>query len=543
MLSIDQNCHSLWDTIPKLQAVARRERGIVHWVEDVDVAYTSLGASVGEQQLQLIRERYHWSGGADWGAALFYSDFLGKQVMDPRTWEPYTGRKTKVLARQLGLSLEAFYDQYSPGDNWQLVGSSYVGDKQHHQVLRDLQVDPVAPFLRELLRHAMEDLTERFPEKASRERIEGWFHREAALLEKLLSDHAPQALVELYESWVRHHVPNGADVRCSSEGFSCRKPMVDDGVLNLFLREYETLCRLYNDSIEETEVSVRPLDVKRGEMPCFAMKRFQGHWVRIPVFLEEDVLRVDDETFPVGTSRTMPRMEMSQAGIKALSPKAILLVIQVRWGETGQPLILPYQGSLYTPASDRFLLKLREENLLQTPIHPILRVRFHLFERMRGLNTLVRLPSHWVPHFGESEITADALSRGFFPAKEKARERLERRKNPEERERCSRESFPQLWEAVQELERKKQELGKQGAPKSEKREVWEDLKAKNEALLQKEAFQIYTDLQLLEMDYWDSRGGLMPWCIALGGESFYRDVLDRSELYQEYPFAEEEVSS
>ncbi len=36
MFSIDQNCHSLWDVLPKLQALQRRAEAVTHFVEDID---------------------------------------------------------------------------------------------------------------------------------------------------------------------------------------------------------------------------------------------------------------------------------------------------------------------------------------------------------------------------------------------------------------------------------------------------------------------------------------------------------------------------
>ena len=94
MFSIDQNSHSLWDALPKVQALAAAGHAVTHFIEDIDVAFTSMGAEVDASPLRLVRERFHRSGGADWGAALFYSEFLGRQAVEVRQWEPYTGQKT-----------------------------------------------------------------------------------------------------------------------------------------------------------------------------------------------------------------------------------------------------------------------------------------------------------------------------------------------------------------------------------------------------------------------------------------------------------------
>ena len=108
MFSIDQNCHSLWDALPKLQAVARSGGTVRHFIEDIDVAFTAVGSSPvdsaghGDGSLRLAMERYYGSGGADWGAALFYSEFLGRLPVDVRQWDSLTGLTTAALARRLG---------------------------------------------------------------------------------------------------------------------------------------------------------------------------------------------------------------------------------------------------------------------------------------------------------------------------------------------------------------------------------------------------------------------------------------------------------
>ena len=140
MFSIDQNSHSLWDTLPKLQALQAAGTPASHYLEDIDVAFTALGAKADAPPLHIARERYHPSGGLDWGAALFYNDFLGRLPVELRQWEPMLDMKIAAVARQLDTSLEELYDRYAAGDNWMLIGSSYVGDKGHHRIIGDLSV-------------------------------------------------------------------------------------------------------------------------------------------------------------------------------------------------------------------------------------------------------------------------------------------------------------------------------------------------------------------------------------------------------------------
>ena len=67
MFTIDQNCHTLWDVVPKLHALIGRGVKVHHFIEDIDVAFASPGVAVGDQELRLAKERFYRSGGADWG--------------------------------------------------------------------------------------------------------------------------------------------------------------------------------------------------------------------------------------------------------------------------------------------------------------------------------------------------------------------------------------------------------------------------------------------------------------------------------------------
>ena len=56
-ISIDQNSKVLWDTVPKLAALARQVWRGLHCVEDVDVAFTRPGPTRAETALPLAPER------------------------------------------------------------------------------------------------------------------------------------------------------------------------------------------------------------------------------------------------------------------------------------------------------------------------------------------------------------------------------------------------------------------------------------------------------------------------------------------------------
>ena len=58
-------------------------------------------------------------------------------------------------------------------------------------------------------------------------------------------------------------------------------------------------------------------------------------------------------------------------------------------------------------------------------------------------------------------------------------------------------------------------------------------------LLDRTIRQIDRDTQVAELDYYDSRGAILPWCIALGGETFYNEVIARAEISEEHSLTAE----
>ncbi len=535
MFSIDQNCHSLWDVLPKLQALAGRGLQPTQFVEDIDVAFTSLGSAPDAGELKLDRERYHHSGGAYWGAALFYSEFLGRLPADPRDWEPYTGMKTHVLTKRLGRSPEDLFEEFSASDNWQLIGPSYVGDADHHRVIGDLSVAETAPFLREIMDKAAADMLRAFPEVGSRQRLTRWLRAEGRLLEELLTAHAGARLPDLYLGWLGRRVGGAARLDKASTAFAWGAGAGRTALLEVFLNDYDLAAGLYNESIAETRSRLRPLRTGQGELPFFAVLDHLGHHARTGVFLAGREVRVGRRCFKLAAGNRLPVEELAAAGVRCLAGKAILLVIQLRLGSAGRPLALPYQGSTYMPAAHRLAEKLARHDLLGGRLHPIVRVRFRLLDRLGALPTRIRLPGHLAPYFGAEEVPAAALAEHHASAAADADERLESFRDDAARRRWQERSFPKLTRAIADLDRRRRDLAARPHTPEEIRGLWKQAKALQVELLEKTLRQIAGDFQVRQLDYWDSRGAIWPWCVALGGRDFYNKVIQEAEVYDEPP--------
>jgi hypothetical protein len=535
--SIDQNCHSLWDVAPKCQALTAGGFRVRHFVEDIDVAFTALGSPQADgRPLRLARERYHHSGGADWGAALFYSQFLGRLPVEVRQWEPFTGLKTAVLARQLGRTVEDLYAEFSPGDTWQLIGASYVGDRRHHRLIADLTVAETSEFLRQIMDKARADMLGCFPQSAAHQRIEAWFAAESARLKQLLADHAGGRLVDLYRAWLGQLLDDGKNVEVdlvsSLVTLSADSPAA--ALLEIFCAHYARAVELYNQAVQQTAVSVNPLDAEAGELPFFVTLAYQGHRVRTDVHYRDGALQVADASFPLAGGR-LPLEALRAVGVAGLAGKALLLPIQVRWGPAGAELALPYRGSAYMPAAQQLIGLWRREGLLNGQVRPLVRVRFHLLDRMKSLDTVIRLPAHLAACFDAAEIPARELGRRWADLARQAQERLTQFKTDEGRLAWQRHSFPVLVAEMDRLEARRRDLAAREPKSPAIREVWQQLKTLRRDLLDSTLRQIALDWQVADIDYWDSRGAIWPWCVALGGQEFYNQVVAGAEIYRQDP--------
>jgi SAM-dependent methyltransferase len=532
MFSVDQNCHPLWDVLPKLQALALRGGRTTHFIEDVDVAFTAIGAAP-DAPLRMARERYYDRGGADWGAAVFYSEFLGRLPVDVREFEPATGRKTSALARELGRTPEDLYDEYSPGDNWQLIGPSYAGDRDHHRVIGDLSVAETAPFLVDILNRCEADLVARFPAADSRARAADWLASQRRLLDELLARHADNTLVDLYESWMGPHLDRCTRLARAGDLFALRASDVRTRLLELFTVDYDTAAALYNRAIAESGQALRPLDTDAGELPFFATLVHNDRLCRTGAHRNGETLRIGDREFPLAPGRRLPIDALARAGVRCLAGKAIVLVLQVRLLPDGAPLAVPYRGSLYMPAAHRLADLLAAHALLPGVLAPVRRVRFGLLDRMAGLRTPIALPEHLHGPFGAAELTADDFSRTWRELSTEAAERLASFENSDARERWVDNAFASQRDETERLDARRRELAKVDPKAPELRQIGRRIKALQREMLTGLLQQVATDRQLADIDVWDSRGAIWPWCVALGGEEFYRRVLREAEILDE----------
>jgi len=532
-ISIDQNSNTLWDTVPKLAALCHHGLRGLHCLEDIDMAFTRRGAHPGDPTLELVRERYYRGGVSDWGATLFYSDFLGRLPLDVADLEPYTGWSTAALSRRLGCSVDDLYDRYSPSDNWQLVGASYADDSRFHRVIGDLAVADLAPHIRQLLGHVGEDLHACFPETSAQGRIDAWLSEERRLVEGLIEELADAPLTELYRRWVAARVPRDTELKLTSELFSLehgRTPML--ALLERFVLDYDEMARLYNESVEEAGVGVHPLHVSHGDLPFFVVAKRDGQLVRTAAALVDGQVVAGDWRWTV-TENGLPLAEMQRDGVCCLAGKALLLVLQVRLVGDGSPLALPHLGSLYMPAAYALERKLRAAGVLTEAVHPVQRVRLRFFESWQDCSTQVRVPAYLEGVFSANELPATVLADEIQAAATCAEALLAALREPAGREAWQKENCAALLAEREALETRRRAMVQGPHDKSEVRALYGQVKELDRQLLEALTDAAVQAMRIRDLLYYDSRGALLPWSIALGGESFYEGLLARSAILAE----------
>ncbi len=548
-ISIDQNSLPLWDPVPKLQAALAAGAAGVHLIEDVDTAFTRRGASPEAPNLDLQPERIYRDGTSDWGAALFYTKFLGRNPLDIRILEPYTGLKTQTLAKRLGMTVDQLYEKWAGSDNWQLIGGSYAGDPAAHRVIADVRWREVQPFIRRLWEIARDDMQRAFPGRAARSRIAEWFERQNRRLQDWTANAGGASLADLHRHWILAEFPKrpGLTIGLTSTAFALDSAAWTGGpgsLFEAFIRDYETMAALYNQAVREVPVGVNPLRPRHGELPFFAVWNRGGRWLRTAMTLHEHRIQAHFGDWDARPPLEQIRAAMQAAGVVAIPGKAILLVLQARMLPRRPALLLPEHGSLYMPAAHRFEAKLQQAGRLPRNFPPVLRVHLHFLERLRETREPIVLPPYLARLWGRTEIPAADFARELPERRAEIHNTLERLRTPQGREAFLDQGFPKLRRRVRELNAERRRLARNPQRRAEAGKLWDQVRVLEQEIARNWVQALVDRLHASRLPYWNSRGAILPWSLALGGRQFYQSVITHANLEVEHaPFEEGRTDS
>jgi hypothetical protein len=536
-ISIDQNGAAWWDVAPKLAALTSAGYGGTHYVEDVDTAFSRHGAAVDDSALALAPEAYYRGGASDWGATLFYDDFLGRLPLELRTLEPFVGLTVAALAKRLQLSLDDLYAAFSGADNVQLVGTSYVaGDKYRHRVLGDVTGAEVAPFLRQMLQHVTQNIRATFP--AAHADFHRWLAAETAFLN---GAERAATVADFYRDWLTRSLAVTASgavpLRTTSHLFSLTAAPERHALSHLFLRDYAQFAALYNGAVAACPTGVKPLEQKHGELPFFAVFRRAGRMFREQLFIAAsggEIFTRTGEAWQVADGK-LPVEKLSAAGVIAVVGKALLLVLQARlYGHDGgaaPALALPEQGSLYMPAA--YELQWRLAPFLPRAPAPVWRVGLNFLAALRQLSVPVCPPPYLHYWLGAAEIAAPDLAEALAGARARATALLTRLRDAAQREAAWQEIFPATAVRRQELEFRRRELAADPQRRHEASALWDEIRALDLTWWREKVAWLSAAVNCQRTDYYAWRGAIYPWALALGGADFYRCVIAAATIREE----------
>ena len=133
-------------------------------------------------------------------------------------------------------------------------------------------------------------------------------------------------------------------------------------------------------------------------------------------------------------------------------------------------------------------------------------------------------------------MRADRFAAAWRDVAGQARQRLDGFRTDAGRQFWQRGQCADLAGRIATIDARRRELAQAPAtPHEQMRAISRQVKDLRAELLDRTLRQIAVDHQCSELDYWDSRGAIMPWSIALGGEEFYNHVISSARIEPDSP--------
>ncbi|MBT7171074.1 MAG: hypothetical protein HN909_04820, partial [Phycisphaerales bacterium] len=450
---------------------------------------------------------------------------------EPRVLLDSLGLSLRTLSRQLDLTAPEFYDRFSQSDTHILVGSSFVFDRNHHRLLGDLGASETRPHLSAMIDLAEADTLGSFPATDAQARTAELFARYRRELDAIYAQ-SPATLAEVYGRWLTPALPDTA-ITLSSTDMALGHRREHLAALELFTQNYDLAAGLYNRAVADVPLGVHPLDIDAGELPFYAILRRDGRMVRCECTLDAGALCFGEHSLPLRANNTLDVDALQDAGVIALCGKALLLVLQARMLPGGEPLALPDHGSIYMPTAHRFAELLHSAGLLPGGVAPILRVHFHLLDRLGELETPIVLPAH-LQRFGGRDTLSSAELAGAMPEWiQTAQAELAACRNEKTLEDKLHQFDPDHSTQLKTQRQTQRRLALGGGDADTLRTQSQAIRQTERELLETMLQRLVDCQQVAELEFYQSRGAIQPWCVAASGEEFYRDVLQRATFTRE----------
>jgi hypothetical protein len=164
-----------------------------------------------------------------------------------------------------------------------------------------------------------------------------------------------------------------------------------------------------------------------------------------------------------------------------------------------------------------------------------MRVRLHFLDQMANVDSVIHLPPYLAEAAGKTEVSTREFAGIWRDLAESAQRDLADLQQSGGSERWQEKALPDLWQKEQEMSLRRRQMAQQDPTSAAIRELWQENKSVQVELLDRAVRHIALQEQVANLDYWDSRGAIYPWALALGGEEFYRSIIQQAEVYEERP--------
>lgn len=185
------------------------------------------------------------------------------------------------------------------------------------------------------------------------------------------------------------------------------------------------------------------------------------------------------------------------------------------------------------PAAHKLSSLLDSAGMLPCTLSPVIRVRFHLLDQLDGIKTIIRPPDYLASQFNSETITASDLAASHRQIRENAISRLEMYTDAERREKWIMDQHPETVEQINVLKQRKMEVIRANSSDPAARDIWLKIRELHASLLKSHIEQVITDYHLSKLDFWDSRGAILPISVGLGGIEFYNKIISEARIYEE----------
>jgi len=301
------------------------------------------------------------------------------------------------------------------------------------------------------------------------------------------------------------------------------------------LSNHEQFCAAYNAAIDATNEHLTRLKPEHGDIPFFAVWRQNERMFRTECRLVEDQFVTPVASVKINPTDPLPAIrELRRHGLVAIAGKALLLVLQVRDKSCGNPLALPEYGSLYMMTAHQLECELRKRGLLNTQLHPILRVKLGFLNCLAHSRETIKLPEWLERRIGTSEIQAADFANSYRDWQRQAQAELNAATDKRQRIEIQKQISPELSRKIDELETQRRELARDPQTRSRASEIWDQIKPLRKQQVHAFCQRIMDNLHLVDLGYWNSRGATLPWAVAAGGEQWYsKNVIQNAKIEEE----------